>query len=176
MRRSLWVWLGALAICSGITATGVRAQVLDPTTTAPPPAPTTTTPPSTTAPPEVTTTTTARSSTTTTGRGATTATTTKKSTAPVPPPASGPSQTLVPDLIGSPVEITTTTGVPPSTTAPTTVLGTTHTETATPIAAHHDSPSGATLILATVAWLASLGGLLLYAEERRAQRWKHLAR
>ncbi|HVT78671.1 MAG TPA: hypothetical protein VHD87_16645 [Acidimicrobiales bacterium] len=175
MRRSLWVWLGALAICSGMTATGVRAQVLDPTTTTPP-APTTTTPPPTTTPPSVTTTTSPRSSTTTAVRGGTTTTTTKKSTAPVPPPASGPSQTLVPDLIGSPVEVTTTTGVPSPTTAPTTVLGTTHTETASPIAAHQDSPSGATLILATVAWLASLGGLLLYAEERRAQRWKHLAR
>jgi hypothetical protein len=32
------------------------------------------------------------------------------------------------------------------------------------------------LILATVAWLASVGGLLVYAEDKRASQWKHLAR
>jgi hypothetical protein len=32
------------------------------------------------------------------------------------------------------------------------------------------------LILAAVAWLASFGGVLVFAEDRRASRWKHLAR
>jgi hypothetical protein len=44
------------------------------------------------------------------------------------------------------------------------------------IAAHTESPSGLTLILAGIAWLASLGGLLVYAEDQRSLRWKHLAR
>jgi hypothetical protein len=39
-----------------------------------------------------------------------------------------------------------------------------------------NGPSGPTLGLAAVAWLASLGGLLVYAEDQRAKQWRHLAR
>jgi hypothetical protein len=38
------------------------------------------------------------------------------------------------------------------------------------------APTVPTLILATIAWLASLAGLLVYAEDRRSSQWKHLAR
>jgi hypothetical protein len=92
----------------------------------------------------------------------------------VPPPASGPSQTLVPDLLGS-VDVSTTT--PPVTEpSPSTTTAPVTTASAAPIAAQKNSPAALTLILATIAWLASLGGLLVYAEDQRSTQWKHLAR
>jgi hypothetical protein len=95
-----------------------------------------------------------------------------RSGAPVPPPASGPSQTLVPDLLGTPLEIETTTTATPSTTS--TTINTV--ANAASIAAHNNGPNGLTLILAAIAWLASLGGLLVYVEDQKSLRWKHLAR
>lgn len=112
--------------------------------------------------------------TTTTLRAATT-TTQANGGRPVPPPAAGPTQTLVPDLLGTPLQLETTTtftSFPPLT--PSTLV--TDTARASTIATDSDSPSGMTLLLAAVAWLASFGGVLVYAEERRASRWKHLAR
>ena len=167
VRRSLWVCLGALVVFLMTSATGVFAQVdppLDTTTTAPTTTTAVTTPSSTTT---TTKTSTTRSSTTTTS------TTRPKSTAPVPPPASGPSQTLVPDLLGS-IEVTTT--APPVTAPPPSTSVAAVTQNAAPISTQKNTPTALTLILATIAWLASLGGLLVYAEDRRSTQWKHLAR
>jgi hypothetical protein len=47
---------------------------------------------------------------------------------------------------------------------------------ALPVGRKSDGPSGPTLGLAAVAWLASLGGLLVYAEDQRSKQWRHLAR
>jgi hypothetical protein len=175
VRRGIWLCLGALAFCFVSVGLDARAQpdiTTPPTeTTAPPQDPTTTvvtTPASSTS-------TTARATTTSTTRGTTT--TAGRSTAPVPPPASGPSQTLVPDLLGAPVDIassTTTTAA----TVPVVPRAAVDSDaaSATNISSNTNAPSGLTLILATVAWLASLGGLLLYAEDRASARWKHLAR
>jgi hypothetical protein len=170
VRRSICLCLGALAFCLVSVGLDARAQeVPDPGD----PAVSTTTAPPTSAPP---TSTTAKPTTTSTTAKASPSTTTSvtRSGAPVPPPPSGPSQTRVPDLVGSPVDVSTTTG-PTAPFAPTTAVPRTAAR-ATNIAAQTDSPSGLTLILATIAWLASLGGLLVYAEDRRSARWKHLAR
>jgi hypothetical protein len=121
--------------------------------------------------PESSTTTTEQATTTTTQRSATTTTT--RAGSPVPPPAAGPTQTLVPDLLGTPLELQTTTTVPLFA-PPSTFI--TQPESASTIASSSESPSGMTLVLATIAWLASFGGLLVYAEERRSSQWKHLAR
>jgi hypothetical protein len=168
--------LGALVVFLLTGASAVMAQI-DPTPTTEPPAPTPTTAPATST---TTTPTTAKPATTTTttrgAAGTTTSTTKPKSTAPVPPPASGPSQTLVPDLLGAPVEITTTTVLANLTPASVTTTTVSTTASATTISTTKNSPSGMTLILATVAWLASVGGLLVYAEDRRSMQWKHLAR
>lgn len=175
MRRAFPMLLGALAFLALTTAGEVIAQESTTTTTTPPPAPTTTAAP---VPPSSTTTTTQKPSTTTTTRsgGGTTTTTAGGGGRPVPPPAAGPTQTLVPDLLGSPFSLDTTTTtlvefVPlPTATVPN------QTESASTIVTNKTSPSGLTLALAAVAWLASLGGVLVYAEDRRASRWRHLAR
>ncbi|HUR76695.1 MAG TPA: hypothetical protein VMZ22_02025 [Acidimicrobiales bacterium] len=176
MRRVVSICVGALACVVAIGVSQVDAQVpdTDPTTTTTSSAPDPTWPDSTVAPP---TSTTSVQRSTTTQKTATTTTTRGNAGPPVPPPAAGPTQTLVPDLIGAPVEpqTTTTAFVPDAGFTPTSVVRAGSTATAT-IASGSDSPSGATLALAGVAWLASLGGVLVYAEERRASRWKHLAR
>jgi hypothetical protein len=166
VRRGLWVCLGALVFC--LVAGAAGAQTGEPVPTTAPVDETTTT---ITAP--STTTTTTRATTTTTTRSSP-STTTAVNRSPVPPPASGPSQTLVPALLGTPVDVTTTTGF--TTTSMTHATIPTQSEEATRIASRSNSPSGLTLALAGVAWLASLGGLLVYAEDRRSMRWKHLAR
>lgn len=170
VRRSLWVCLGALVFCVSAGAASVMAD--EPSSTETTIAPTTSTPstaPTTTGP--TTSTSVAHATTTTKPNTATTSTTKPISTAPVPPPASGAQQPLVQDLLGTSVVATTTTVAPPPTTATSTT-----TQLATPISTHKDAPRPATLVLATVAWLASLGGLLVYAEDKRSTQWKHLAR
>lgn len=172
VRRVVSVCLGALACLSFIGLSQVRAQE----------SPTTTTAPTTTTTPRVDFTTTTASTvktTTTVKTNATTTTTASNGGRPVPPPASGPTQTLVPDLVGTPVDISTTTtvgGFVPFSGSFTPTTFATDTESASTIVAHKNSPSGATLVLAAIAWLASFGGLLVYAEERRSTQWKHLAR
>lgn len=164
VRRVVSVCLGALACLLVIGMAHVQAQE-ETTTTTEPTTPTTEEPvtvPSTTATTQATTTTQRAATPTTAGGGS-----------PIPPPAAGPTQTLVPDLLGTPLDVQTTTTAglfaPPSTVV-------TGTESASRIASSSDSPSGMMLTLAGLAWVASFGGLLVYAEERRASRWKHLAR
>lgn len=147
------------------------------TTTTPVATSTTAADPVPTAPTTTTKTTPTTQRTTTTVKGVTT--TVASGGRPVPPPASGPTQTLVPDLLGTPVGVETTTTLVPfspftSSSTPTTFVA--DTESASAIASHDTAPSAPTLILAAVAWLASFGGVLVYAEDRRAMRWKHLAR
>jgi hypothetical protein len=165
VRRVVSVCLGALASLFVLGLTHAGAQT---TTTTPP------VPPSTVV--VDTTTTTQQATTTTTTRSSATTTTQASGGRPIPPPAAGPTQTLVPDLLGTPLEIATTTTS--TSIEPFVPLnrGTLPTNITTPIATTSDSPSGFTLILAAVAWLASFGGLLVYAEEKRSERWKHLAR
>jgi hypothetical protein len=164
VRRVVSVCLSALASLFVIGVAPAAAQS----------EPTTTTSPAVTLPENPTTTSTEKPTTTTTAKPAGTTTTARRGA--VPPPAAGPTQTLVPDLLGTPVELgTTTTSTTQSPFSPFTT-GTLPTNITTPISANSDSPSGLTLVLAAVAWLASAGGLLVYAEEKRSARWKHLAR
>ena len=169
VRRVLSVCLIALAF--GLSTGAATAQVT--TTTAPPESTTTSAPPRTTIP-QTSTTTAAPRATTTTVRSSTTTSTTTANRRPVPPPAAGPTQTLVPDLLGTGVSIQTTSTLPLTPSIPSTLPAAT--QTAAPIAATKTSPSGATLVLAAIAWLASLGGLLVYVEDQRSRRWRHLAR
>lgn len=194
MRRRFLLVLGALAFAGVAVASGAHAEGEDTTTTSTTPStaqPTTSStssktrdtvsppvtydsskdPPTTTAP---------RPSTTV--KGGTPTTTVKGS--PKPPPASGASQPLDPSLLGGvgPIDLN------PS---PTTTIGglfgteddltTTTTfpvsdSNAITVASSSNGPSGAMLGLAAVAWLASLGGVLVYAEDQRAKQWRHLAR
>ena len=179
VRQVVSVCLGALACVLVIVVSHAHAQELppvdpEPTTTTAPTQPTTTSTTQATPATTATTATTQKPPPTTT----TTSTTQPKPGAPVPPPAAGPSQTLVPDLLGGALELQTTTTSPLTPAAGLTessVVSQGRAATAT-IASSNDSPSGATLALAAVAWLASLGGVLVFAEERRAAHWKHLAR
>ncbi|MDP1793946.1 MAG: hypothetical protein Q8K63_07385 [Acidimicrobiales bacterium] len=189
MRRRTPLVLGALVFAgvavgsgAGVGATNGEGpsaqQVPDPTTTAV--RDTTTTSPAVTVAPDPTTPPSTAKPTTTTSvkAGATTSTTAVRG--PVPPPASGASQPLDPSLLG---------GLPglelnPSTTTPSFSTEADLTTTTTPFADDNaisvsnpsGGPTGATLALASVAWLASLGGLLIYAEEQRSRQWRHLAR
>ena len=177
-RRSLVV-IGALAFAGVAVASGAHAEEADTSTTTTPSTrqPTTTAPPITLAP---TTTTPPRSTTTVRTTGGTTTTTVKGG--PKPPPASGASQPLDPSLLGGvgPIDLnpsTTTTlgglfGTEDELTTTTTFL----TNNAINVASSHSGPSGAMLGLAAVAWVASLGGLLIYAEDQRGKQWRHLAR
>lgn len=182
MRRVLSVSVGALAFVA-MTALAWAASAGDTTPTSDPlpsttttGAPTTTSPPPVTAGPTTSTTGASAKRTTTTTTSATT--TTKGAGAPVPPPASGASQPLDPSLVGGsivPIDTTTTLfGVEPTTTSTTSttagaVIGLS-------VNNKKNGPSGPTLGFAAVAWLASLGGLLVYAEDQRAKQWRHLAR
>jgi hypothetical protein len=178
MRRRFLLVLGALAFAGVAFASGARAQLDEPTTTPTTAKPTTTTSPpitfapTTTAPPRATTTTAKPAATTTTVKGG-----------PKPPPASGASQPLDPSLLGGlgPIDLNATTTTTlgglfgtedelTTTTIPVT------TDNAINVASSTDGPSGAMLGLAAVAWLASLGGLLIYAEDQRGKQWRHLAR
>lgn len=175
MRRRTPLVIGALALAGVAVATGASADEGEPTTTTI--KPTTTTSPPITAPPPTAPPTTVR--TTTTVKSGTT-TTTAKSTAPIPPPASGASQPLDPSLLGGvgPIDLN------PTTTTIYSVFGTEDdlttttvvTDNAINVASSSDGPSGGMLGLAAVAWLASLGGLLVYAEDQRGKQWRHLAR
>ena len=179
-RRSFLV-IGALAFAGVAVASGAHAQTEDtttttsrPTTTTAPPvtaAPSTTTPPTTVRPAATTTTTTKPATTTTVRNGG----------APVPPPASGPSQPLDPSLLGGvgPIDLNPTTsstvgvfGTEDGLSTTTTVV----TDNAIDIASSSNGPSGGMLAMAAVVWLASLGGLLVYAEDQRGRQWQHLAR
>jgi hypothetical protein len=166
VRRVVSVCLGALACLFVIGLSRATAEEQPPNST------TTTSPASTI---DFNSTTTMKSSTSTTAKPATT-TTVANGGRPVPPPAAGPTQTLVPDLLGTPVDVQTSTTS--TTEAPFGSLnpGTLPTNVTTPISTNSDSPSGLTLVLAAIAWLASFGGLLVYAEDKRAANWKHLAR
>lgn len=169
--------IGALAFAGVSVASGALAQTDDTTTTTAPTtilkATTSTSPPSipTTEPP---------STSTTAPKGKATTTTAPKATgAPIPPPASGASQPLDPSLLG---------GVGPIDLNPTTTLAglfsteddftttTVVTDNAINVATSGDGPSGGMLGLAAIAWVASLGGLLVYAEDQRGKQWRHLAR
>lgn len=172
--------VGALAFIA-LTAAATALAQTDPTT---PPTPTTTTSTTarntTTSPPPVNTTsppTTRPTGKTTTTTTNTTTTTIKGAGQPVPPPASGASQPLDPTIVGGTPIVTFN----PSTTlfgVETVTVPTTVATDVTALQVSHSSngPSGVTLALATVAWLASLGGLLVYAEDQRGKRWRHLAR
>lgn len=181
-RRSLIV-IGALAFAGVAVASGAQAQTDETTTTVAPTsttrAPTTTTPPIT-APPATSPPTTTKAGPTTTVKGATT--TTIKG-GPKPPPASGASQPLDPSLLGGlgPVDLdlsTTTTlgGLFGTEDELTTTTVFESTDNAINVASSHHGPSGAMLGLAAVSFLASVGGLLIYAEDQRAKQWRHLAR
>ncbi len=182
-RRSLIV-IGALAFAGVAVASGAQAQTDETTTTVVPTsttrAPTTTSPPIT-APPATSPPTTTKSGPTTTVKGATTTTTIKGG--PKPPPASGASQPLDPSLLGGlgPVDLdlsTTTTigGLFGTEDELTTTTVFESTDNAINVASSHHGPSGAMLGLAAVSFLASVGGLLIYAEDQRAKQWRHLAR
>jgi hypothetical protein len=178
VRHVMSVLFGAIAFGAVVGGAAAVAQEV-PTTT-------TTVKPTTTTLAPVTTSTTARPATTTTttkppAGGATTTSTTTAGNGgrPVPPPASGPTQTLVPDLLGGAVVVDTSTtlqpiGGPFNTTR--TTFEPDEPTAARIIASHSDSPNATTLILASVAWLVSFGGLLVYAEDQRSHRWRHLAR
>ncbi len=175
MRRFIAPFAGALIFLTltGLAWTASAEEGTPPTTTTTSSGVmTTTSSPPVTFPPETTTTTTTRP------KATTTTTTAKAGTGkPVPPPASGASQPLDPSLLGDtiiPINTSTTlfgveTTLPPTTT-------TTVTSNAIGINTTKNGPSGPTLGLAAVAWLASLGGLLVYAEDQRAKQWRHLAR
>jgi len=175
VRRITSILVGALAFIALTAGASVMAQ-----SNPPEPLPTTTTTgevvqpsPTTTTRPTTTTTTTAKSSSTTN--------TTSGGTGAKPPPASGASQPLDPSLLGGApiptIAVSTSTSVvdvPPLVIHTPTTL---QSNAATVIVnAKKDPPPGSTMILATVAWLASLGGLLVYMEDKRGQRWRHLAR
>ena len=185
-RRLFAIVLGALAFVAltlSASLLGGNASADDGTTTSTT-APPTTSPVIVTSPPQTVppTAPTSAPAPTTTARPATTTTVASGGRSPVPPPASGPSQPLDPSLLGgTPIP----TVAPAVDTATTLFFGydsnnTTTTLTsplsATAIVNKKDSPSGSTLVLASVAWLASLGGLLVYVEDKRGQGWKHLAR
>lgn len=174
VRRFTLILVGALALIAIAASSGNGAAGQTPTPTSSTLAPTTTT----TAAPATTTT---AATTPPTTRPVTTTTTAKPSTGSKPPPASGAAQPLDPSLLGGApiptIAVATTTSsiyVPPLEirTTPTTVGS----NAATAIVRAKDGPPGSTMVLATVAWLASLGGLLVYMEDRRGQRWRHLAR
>ena len=179
MRRVISIGLGALAFA--ITASAAFAQTEEPpsTTTS-----TTVRPTTTTAAPPVTIGTTSTTSTTVKpSTGATTTTTAKGTTTgkPIPPPPSGTSQTLVPSLLGGdPIIPTSSTlfGVETVTvpTQPQANGASSDPFASVAVTKTKNGPNGTTLVLAAVAWLASLGGLLVYAEDQRGLRWRHLAR
>lgn len=176
MRRRCLLLLGALVFAGVSVASGAQAQSDEETTTTAKPT-TTTSPPITFAP--STTVTTVKASPTTTTKGSTPTT---ASGAPKPPPASGASQTLDPSLLGgvglidlNPSTTTTIGGLFGTEDNITTTTFVT-TNNAIDVASTHNGPSGAMLALATVAWLASIGGVLIYAEDQRGKQWRHLAR
>ncbi len=176
MRRRTPLVIGALEFAGAAVASGAYAETDDTTTTVP--EPTTTTRRSTTTTPAVTPTD-PPATTPTKPAPTTTSSTLRNGGNPIPPPASGASQPLDPSLLG---------GLPgvelnPSTTTPffSTEDGLTTTtvfsdDNAISVSKASNGPTGATLALASVAWLASLGGLLVYAEDQRAKQWRHLAR
>lgn len=180
MRRFIAPFSGALAFLALTGFSWAASAETTPTTSAT--TSTTSGATTTSSPPVVPTTSTTVTSPPTTapakGATTTTSTTAKAGTGqPVPPPASGPSQPLDPTLLGDtiiPLNTSTTLfGV--ETTLPSTT--TTSAETnALSIHTGKNGPSGPTLGLAAVAWLASLGGLLVYAEDQRSKQWRHLAR
>lgn len=186
MRRRTPLLIGALAFAGAAVGSGAydaRAQMNDtPDPTSTTMKTTTTSPPmtigstTTTQPAPATT---AKPTTTTTAKGATT-TTLRTGGAPIPPPASGASQPLDPSLLGGvgPIDLDPSTTVPFFTTE-NEITSTTSVfadDNAISVSNSSDGPSGATLALASVAWLASLGGLLVYAEDQRSKQWRHLAR
>lgn len=176
MRRVFAFVLGALAFVVLAGASNALAEGETTTTTAPSTT-TTTTPPVTVDH----STTTLKPTTTTMKAGATTTTTTQGFTGAKPPPASGASQPLDPSIVGGPVVIFDTSTTLLSVDAEPTPSPTTATPSRDPsgtiqIASKKSTPSGTTLALASVAWLASLGGLLVYAEDQRSNSWRHLAR
>ncbi|MBA2608345.1 MAG: hypothetical protein H0U92_05380 [Actinobacteria bacterium] len=183
MRRFLALVAGALAFVA-MTGLGWTASAQDSTTTTTttnvPTKPTTQRPTTTTTTTGVPTTSSPTTTPPTRAPGNKATTTTTATTAgtgnPVPPPASGASQPLDPGLLGG----TIVPIAPPSTLFGTeTTLSPTSTVPVTSalnVNSANDGPSGPTLGLAAVAWLASLGGLLVYAEDQRGKRWRHLAR
>jgi hypothetical protein len=185
MRRRFFIVIGALAFAGVSIASGAHADDGDPATTTTTIKPTTTTTPPSTVPPPTSPPTTAKPSPTTTVKGAPTTTTTlTNGSRPIPPPASGASQPLDPSLLGGvgPIDLdpsTTTTigglfGTDNQFT--TTTVDFTIEDNSTNVSTSSSGPSGAMLGLAAVAWLATLGGLLIYAEDQRGKQWRHLAR
>lgn len=178
MRRVTSLVLCALAF---VAAASGMAQADDTTTTTAGPT-TTIKPTTTTAPIAVPTTAPTGGTTTTTkpGTAATTTSTTAKGGTgkPVPPPPSGASQPLDPSILGgTPLVDTSTTlfGVE-TVTVPQPSQVSDDPNVTVAAASSKKGPNGTTLVLAAVAWLASLGGLLVYAEDQRGLRWRHLAR
>ena len=176
MRRGTSFVLGALAFVALSTGGHALAQTGESTTTTAAPTSTTSAAPPVTVGSSTTTT------PTTAKPGAVTTTTTAKPPTgkPIPPPPAGTSQTLVPSILGgTPLLDTTTTLFGVETV---TVPQNPNNASADPlgnsvaVTKSSNKPNGTTLVLAAVAWLASLAGLLVYAEDQRGARWRHLAR